>query len=121
MGLLRRIRLGPGRGIDRPVTMLRIFLFASAVILVAGGFVLSWVLTQSITSQAVELEQSNLIHEVDGFLRPELVHDGRVNVGAVHSRTLLRIVREQPELVTIKVWRVNGVLSPSMAACRSTS
>jgi putative nucleotidyltransferase with HDIG domain len=93
------------------VTLLHVFLGASAVILVAGGFVLSWVLTQSITSQAVELEQSNLIHEVDGFLRPELVHDGRVNVGAVHSRTLLRIVREQPELVTIKVWRRDGVLA----------
>ena len=93
------------------MTLLHVFLGASAVILVAGGFVLSWVLTQSITSQAVELEQSNLIHEVDGFLRPELVHHGRVNVGAVHSRTLLRIVREQPELVTIKVWRRDGVLA----------
>ena len=93
------------------MTLLHVFLGASAVILVAGGFVLSWVLTQSITSQAVDLERSSLSHEVDGFLRPELVHGGRVTVGAEHSRALLRLVREQPDLVTIKVWRSDGVLA----------
>jgi putative nucleotidyltransferase with HDIG domain len=104
--------LVPGQGrrtIERSVTLMHVFLGASAIILVAGGFVLSWLLTASLTSQAVDLERSSLTHEVDGFLRPELVHGGRVNV--IRSTALARLVREQPDLVTVKVWRPDGVLA----------
>jgi len=44
-------------------------------------------------------------------LRPSLVRDGRLQVGPHVSALLLQQLREDRDLVTIKVWRPDGVLA----------
>src|SRR5437763_5495438 len=111
VGLLRRIRLGPGRGIDRPVTMLRIFLFASAVILVAGGLVLGSVLTGTLRSQTLTMERTSLTQYVDGVLGPVVVRRNQVVTRHWVSQTILHAIRNQPDVVSVKVWRADGTLA----------
>jgi putative nucleotidyltransferase with HDIG domain len=111
VGLLRRIRLGPGRGIDRPVTLLRIFLFASAVILVAGGLVLGSVLTGTLRSQTLTMERTSLTQYVDGVLGPVVVRRNRVVTTHWVSQTILHAIRNQPDVVSVKVWRADGTLA----------
>jgi putative nucleotidyltransferase with HDIG domain len=111
VGLLRRIRLRLGRGIDRPVTLLRIFLFASAVILVAGGLVLGSVLTGTLRSQTLAMERTSLTEYVDGVLGPVVVRRNQVVTTHWVSQTILHAIRKQPDVVSVKVWRADGTLA----------
>jgi putative nucleotidyltransferase with HDIG domain len=97
--------------LKRSLTLLRVFLGASAVILLAGGLVLSWVLTTALRSQAIDSQRASLARYVDGVLRPALLHGGRVTVDPSNTRTLLRSLQFEPDLVTVKVWRADGVLA----------
>jgi putative nucleotidyltransferase with HDIG domain len=103
----------PGRrwALRRSVTLLHVFLLASAAILLAGGIVLSWVLTATLRSQAISSAQTSLTRYVDGVLRPVLVHDGTVMVTPSDSATLVQSLRYEPDIVTVKVWRADGVLA----------
>jgi putative nucleotidyltransferase with HDIG domain len=103
----------PGRrwALKRSVTLLHVFLLASAVILLAGGIVLSWVLTSTLRSQAITSERTSLTRYVDGVLRPALVHDGAVMVGPANAKALLGSLQYEPDIVTVKVWRPDGVLA----------
>jgi putative nucleotidyltransferase with HDIG domain len=95
----------------RSLTLLRMFLLASAAILVVAGLVLSSVLTSSLTSQAVSDRRQSLTQYVDGVLRPDLVHGDRIVVGPSISSRLLDEIRRQPDIVTVKVWRADGTLA----------
>jgi hypothetical protein len=79
-----RVASGVSRGwaVHRSVTLLRVFLLASAVILVSGGLVLGSVLTAALRGQALDDKRASLTQYVDGVLRPELVRGD-----SVHRRT----------------------------------
>jgi putative nucleotidyltransferase with HDIG domain len=100
-----------GEALARSLTLLRIFLVASAAILCVAAFVLSWLLTSTLSHQALTDARSSLTQYVDGVLRPQLVRNDSVHV----SRTLPSGVSAQllgdPDLVTVKVWRSDGVLA----------
>ena len=103
----------PGRrwALKRSVTLLHVFLLASAAILLAGGIVLSVVLTSTLRSQAIASQRTSLTRYVDGVLRPALVHGGTVVVGRANTNVLLRSLQYEPDIVTVKVWRPDGVLA----------
>jgi putative nucleotidyltransferase with HDIG domain len=103
----------PGRrwALKRSVTLLHVFLVASAVILLAGGLVLSWVLTSTLRTQAIASQRTSLTRYVDGVLRPVLVHGGTLVVGPSNTQLLLRALQYEPDIVTVKVWRPDGVLA----------
>jgi putative nucleotidyltransferase with HDIG domain len=111
VGLLRRIHPEPGRGIDRPVTLLRLFLFASAVILVAGGLVLGSVLTGTLRAQTLAMERTSLAQYVDGVLGPVVVRHDHVVTTHWVSQTIRHALRSQPDVVSVKVWRADGTLA----------
>ncbi len=100
-----------GAALARSLTLLHIFLIASAAILCAGGFLLSWDLGNTLTRQALNDAQASLTQYVDGVLRSQLVQNDSLHV----SRTLPPGVSSQllddPDLVTVKVWRADGVLA----------
>ena len=94
----------------RSLTLLRVFLVASALILVAGGLVLSWVLGSSLRDQAIEYRRDYLQEYVDGFLRPAIVRDGHIMVSFAGARGLMRSIRRQHSIVSVKVWEPDGTL-----------
>jgi hypothetical protein len=66
--------------VHRSVTLLRVFLLASAVILISGGVLLGSVLTAALRDQALDDSRRSLTEYVDGVLRPQLVRNDKVHV-----------------------------------------
>jgi putative nucleotidyltransferase with HDIG domain len=95
----------------RSLTLLRVFLVASAAILLAGALLLTRFLGQRFETQVIGDAQTSLTQYVDGVLRPELVSGDRVVVGRDLPGRLLENLRQRPDVVTVKVWRSNGVLA----------
>jgi putative nucleotidyltransferase with HDIG domain len=93
------------------LTLLRVFLGASAVILAIGAVVLSTVLTRALDGQAIADHRDSLTLYVDGVLRPALVKDHRLRVDPQVSSVLRGELRRERDLVTVKVWRPDGVLA----------
>jgi putative nucleotidyltransferase with HDIG domain len=96
--------------IQRSVTLLRVFLLASAVILISGAVALGAVLTDALRAQALEDSRTSLTEYVDGVLRPQLVRDDRIHVSPHLPSQINEQLRRQPDLVSVKVWRPDGVL-----------
>ena len=96
---------------QRSLTLLRIFLVASAAILLAGALLLTRIVTDRLQSQVIDDARSSLTQYVDGVLRPELVDGDRVAVGRGLPSRIVENLRQRPEIVTVKVWRANGVLA----------
>jgi putative nucleotidyltransferase with HDIG domain len=97
--------------LQRSLTLLRVFLVASAAILLAGAVILSSVLSSRLKGQVINDARSNLTQYVDGVLRPQLVQQDAIDVHPQLSRQLVDELRRRPEIVTVKVWRSNGVLA----------
>jgi putative nucleotidyltransferase with HDIG domain len=96
---------------ERSVTLLRVFLLASAAIIAAGGVLLSSILTRAVSDQAVADSRSSVSQYVDGVLRGTLVRGGQVQVSRNTSARLTEELRRNRALVTVKVWRPDGVLA----------
>jgi putative nucleotidyltransferase with HDIG domain len=96
---------------ERSVTLLRVFLLASALIVAAGGILLSSLLTRALSAQAVADSRTSVSQYVDGVLRGTLVRGGQVQVSRHASARLTEEVKRNRDLVTVKVWRPDGVLA----------
>jgi putative nucleotidyltransferase with HDIG domain len=100
-----------GAATERSLTLLRVFLLASALIIASGGFVLSSILTRALSDQAVVDSRASVSQYVDGVLRAALVRDGRLQVSGHIPARLRDELRRNRALVTVKVWRPDGVLA----------
>jgi putative nucleotidyltransferase with HDIG domain len=96
--------------VHRSLTLLRVFLLASAAILLAGAVLLSGVLSSRLRDQTIADARTSLTQYVDGVLRSELVDGNRVVVRRGLTKQLAAVSR-RPDIVTVKVWRLNGVLA----------
>ena len=107
-----RARTGVSRGwaVHRSVTLLRVFLLASAVILVSGGLLLGSVLTAALRGQALDDTRASMTQYVDGVLRPELVRSDRVHISPHLPGKIKEQLRRERDIVSVKVWRPDGVL-----------
>src|SRR5947208_2120404 len=99
-----------GWAVHRSVTLLRVFLLASAVILVSGGLMLGSVLTTALRGQALEDARQSMAQYVDGVLRPELVRRDEVHISPHLPTQIRKQLRRQPDIVSVKVWRPDGLL-----------
>jgi len=110
MALRQAHSQGRGSLIERSITLMRVFLVASAVILLSGAVIVTLMLTSTLRHQAASDAQLSLTQYVDGVLRDELVRGDKLTVAPRVSADLDRKIRQQPDLVTVKVWRSDGVL-----------
>jgi len=101
---------GVSGALHRSVTLLRVFLLASAGILFIGATMLGWVLTNSIQRQALDDTSTALTQYVDGVLRPQLVRGNKLSISPHLPRKLKAQLRRQPDLVSVKVWRPDGTM-----------
>jgi putative nucleotidyltransferase with HDIG domain len=90
---------------------MRLFVVASAAILVAAALLLGSMLTRTLRSQALGEERTSLAQYVDGVLGPVVVHDNKVVTTRWLSQTFLRVLHGQPDVVSVKVWRADGTLA----------
>ena len=114
-------RLRRGRDLERSLTLLNVFLLASALICAGAGIALGSMLSRSLTKEALNAEQSSLVQYVDGVVRPVLVHHGRVEVPWAKDGQLAAGVMSQHDLVTVKVWKRNGFLAWTNPRSRNSS
>jgi putative nucleotidyltransferase with HDIG domain len=107
-----RARTGVSRGwaVHRSVTLLRVFLLASAVILISGGLLLGSVLTAALRGQALDDTRASMTQYVDGVLRPELVRGDTVHISQHLPGKIEKQLRRERDIVSVKVWRPDGVL-----------
>ncbi|MBV8064219.1 MAG: HD-GYP domain-containing protein [Actinobacteria bacterium] len=102
---------GGDRRLEGSLTQLRLFVVASAVILVAGAALLGSALARTLRGEAVDLKQQSLAQYVDGVLGPVVVRGNKVVTTRWLSATISRVLRNQPDVVSVKVWRPDGVLA----------
>jgi putative nucleotidyltransferase with HDIG domain len=96
---------------ERSLTLLRVFLVASAAIVAAGGILITSILTRTLSDQALADSRASVSQYVDGVLRTTLVRGGQVQVSRHAGARLTDELRHNRALVTVKVWRPDGVLA----------
>src|SRR5437016_5992874 len=104
-------RIGGDRRLEGSLTLLRLFVVASAIILVAGAVLLTSALTRTMRDEALTLKKTSLAQYVDGVLGRVVVHNNRVVTTRWLDATILRVLRGQPDVVSVKVWRPDGTLA----------
>jgi putative nucleotidyltransferase with HDIG domain len=97
--------------VARSLTMLRAFVLVSAVLLAVGAFALGVILTRAMREQAVQNAELSLTQYTNGVLSAYVVHDDRVVVGRDVPAFLNRELDARPDLVSVKVWRPDGILA----------
>jgi putative nucleotidyltransferase with HDIG domain len=97
--------------VTRSLTLLRVFVVLSALVLGVGGLVLGSLVASAIRGQAVEDREAAVSQYVDGVLGRELVHGNRVAVDRAPSVDALARVHSRSDILSVKVWRPDGVLA----------
>jgi putative nucleotidyltransferase with HDIG domain len=106
---LRRLRRA--RDLERSLTLLRIFLLASALICAGAGVALGWILSHSLTTEALDAERTALVRYAEGVVRP-LIPGNEVHVFSGQDKARLAAsVRKQTDILSVKVWSNRGVLA----------
>lgn len=101
-----------GRGLQRSLTLLRVFLLASGLICAGAGVALGSILSHSLTKEALAAEQTALVQYVHGAVGPLLVHHRRLApVSGGRLTYLEKSVDAQPDILSVKVWRADGLLA----------
>jgi putative nucleotidyltransferase with HDIG domain len=100
------------QGLERSLTLLRVFLLASALICAGAGVALGWLLSRSVTREALTAERTALVQYVHGAVGPVLVHGNRLApVSGARLRYLEKSVSAQPDILSVKVWGADGLLA----------
>jgi len=107
------MRRAPGfrpSGLGRPLTLLRAFLVASALILALGAVLLSSRLSGDLRAAALEDSARDTAAFSDAVLAPALVRENRVAASPRTRRRLARSLRLPPEMRTFNVYTSTGRL-----------
>ena len=97
--------------IARSLTLLRVFLVASGLILVLGALVLGGLLGRALRGQALDDAERSLTQYTNGVLSRHLVRGDAVVVGRAVPHLLRRDLRGRRDILSVKVWRQDGVLA----------
>ncbi|MGI9658085.1 MAG: PAS domain S-box protein [Gaiellaceae bacterium] len=105
------MRLGGTATEGGHLTLLRIFVAASAVVLAVGALILGWLLTSSAQDQALLDSEVTLTEYVDGVLGTHLLESDSLAVSNDAEQLIERSLRSRPDVLSVKVWQPDGVLT----------
>jgi len=97
--------------VRRSLTLLWAFVAVSAIILAAGGLVLGAALGGALRQQALDDARLALSQYTNGVLAPRLVYGTELRVGARATAFIRADLVERPDILSVKVWRADGVLA----------
>ena len=97
--------------VSRSLTLLRVFVALSALVLGIGGLALGSLVASAIRDQAVDDREAAVSQYVDGVLGRDLVHRDRLAVDRAPSVDALARVHSRKDILSVKVWRPDGVLA----------
>ena len=117
----QRKRPRRGRDLERSLTLLRVFLIASALICAGAGVALGSLLSHSLTQEALNAEQTSLLNYVHGVVQPMLVSGNTVKVRwRRDARVGFDVATGNSDIVVVKVWTANGVLAWTNTVTRTS-
>jgi putative nucleotidyltransferase with HDIG domain len=93
------------------LTLLWALVVVAAIVLAAGGIVLGSIMTGALRKQAVDDGKTSLSLYTSGVLSPRLVSGGEIRVSDEVTGILRRSLAERPDILSVKVWRSDGVLA----------
>ena len=97
--------------ISRSLTLLRVFILASAILLAAAAVSLAFLMTNAVRKQAIDDAQASLTEYTNGVLHREVVHGGRLTVGPDVKGIVDASFASRSDILSVKVWRPDGVLA----------
>jgi putative nucleotidyltransferase with HDIG domain len=110
-----------GGDLQRSLTLLRVFLLASALLCAGAGIALGSILSRSLKSEALNAEETALARYVDDVVHPLLVRNGHVHIPWKQDARLAQSVLRQHDIATVKVWRKDGILAWTNTQARSSA
>jgi putative nucleotidyltransferase with HDIG domain len=97
--------------VARSLTLLRVFVVASAVLLALAALVLGTILTHALRTQALQDAKSDLTQYTNGVLSSALLRDSKLVIRRQLPELVERDLAARPDIVSVKVWRADGVLA----------
>ena len=97
--------------VGRSLTLLRVFIVASGALLAVAAIVLGFTLTNALRDQALEDAKVGLTQYTNGVLSSQLLRDSKVIVRRKMPTLVERDLSSRPDVVSVKVWRADGVLA----------
>jgi len=97
--------------VSRSLTLLRVFVIASAVLLALAALVIGTILTHAIRDQALEDAKADLTQYTNGVLNSELLRDSKLVIRKRLPAVIDRDLAARPDIISVKVWRPDGVLA----------
>jgi len=97
--------------VGRSLTLLRVFVVASGALLAVAAIVLGIILTHAVRNQALEDAKVSLTQYTNGVLNSQLLRDSKVVVRRKMPPLVERDLASRPDVVSVKVWRADGVLA----------
>ena len=100
-----------GQRVGRSLTLLRVFVVASGALLAVAAIALGIILTHALRTQALEDAKVSLTQYTNGVLSSELLRDSKVVVRRTMPELIRRDLASRPDVISVKVWRDDGVLA----------
>jgi putative nucleotidyltransferase with HDIG domain len=97
--------------VARSLTLLRAFVVASAALLAIAAVVLGTILTQAIRAQALDDAKASLTQYTNGVLNAHLLEGDQLAIRRHLPAVIARDLEARPDIVSVKVWRPDGVLA----------
>jgi putative nucleotidyltransferase with HDIG domain len=97
--------------VGRSLTLLRVFVVASGALLAVAAIVLGITLTNAVRNQALDDAKVSLTQYTNGVLTSQLLRDSKVVVRRTIPPLVERDLASRPDVVSVKVWRADGVLA----------
>jgi putative nucleotidyltransferase with HDIG domain len=97
--------------VARSLTLLWVLVGVTAIVLAASGIVLGSMMTAALRRQAVDDAKVSLSQYASGVLSPRLVYGTQLRIGTDVTSIVRRDLAERPDIVSVKVWRRDGVLA----------
>jgi putative nucleotidyltransferase with HDIG domain len=97
--------------VGRSLTLLRVFVVASGVLLAVAAIALGMLLTDRVRGQALQDAKLSLTQYANGVLNEQLLRDSKVVVRRRMPPLVEHDLQSRPDVVSVKVWTRDGVLA----------